>query len=245
MPKKEIEGQRGTMREVSMNEISALDILSNPGHLILQKVAALEDDETVYLLMPAIEGCQGWGTISLEEIGTVRTLFRQLVKGMQHMHSKGICHARMCLENVLFDESRQNAYIINFGWSFLMPVDDEHRRLKSVPDGRRAEASYCSPEIFKGEAYDGVKVDVFAAGAILFRMLAGRPPFETASGFDKDFKRLVCEGEVAEAIGRHQLELIPDGEEAVKLLRGMMAPAPEDRLSLDQVLEHPWMAHGV
>ena len=74
------------------------------------------------------------------------------------------------------------------------------------------------------KAYDGVKVDVFAAGAILFRMLAGRPPFETASGFDKDFKRLVCEGEVAEAIGRHQLELIPDGEEVTYLITEKCPP---------------------
>ena len=74
------------------------------------------------------------------------------------------------------------------------------------------------------KAYDGVKVDVFAAGAMLFWMLTGRPPFTKASRLYRDFKRLVCEGKVVEAIGRHRLELIPDGEEVTYLITEKCPP---------------------
>ncbi|CAM9916422.1 unnamed protein product [Ascophyllum nodosum] len=253
MSKKEIEARRGMTVEDPMHEIAALAVLSDPGHPhVLQQVAALEDDDTVYLLTPFIDGGEMFAWVIQENnrfgrrrMETVRKLFRQLAEGMKYTHSKGICHADMSLENVLLDGSRENAYIIDFGMSLLMPFDDEHRRLKSVPDFRKAKTSYCSPETLKGKAYDGVKVDVFAAGAMLFWMLTGRPPFTKASRLYRDFKRLVCEGKVVEAIGRHRLELIPDGEEVAALLRGMMAYKPEDRPTPDEVLKHPWMVHGV
>ena len=40
--------------------------------------------------------------------------------------------------------------------------------------------SYMAPEIHMGGSYDGEKIDLFAAAVILFLMIAGNPPFNSA-----------------------------------------------------------------
>lgn len=52
------------------------------------------------------------------------------------------------------------------------------------------------PHDFPVQDYDGVKIDVFAAGAMLFMMLKGFAPFESATRADPAFKKLVWEGDV-------------------------------------------------
>lgn len=46
------------------------------------------------------------------------------------------------------------------------------------------------------QAYDGVKVDVFTGGAMLFILLTGLPPFTAATRADANFKRIVWRGDV-------------------------------------------------
>jgi len=43
---------------------------------------------------------------------------------------------------------------------------------------------YTAPEIYRGEKYSGEKVDIFAAGVILFIMTVGHPPFSNANELD-------------------------------------------------------------
>ena len=46
--------------------------------------------------------------------------------------------------------------------------------------------SYASPEIIKGEIYDGFKIDVWASGIILFAMLCGYLPFDDDEEEEKE-----------------------------------------------------------
>jgi serine/threonine protein kinase len=41
---------------------------------------------------------------------------------------------------------------------------------------------HMSPEQIQGKCYSGEKVDIWALGVILYRMLTGRPPFNAATG---------------------------------------------------------------
>ncbi|CAM9300834.1 unnamed protein product [Ascophyllum nodosum] len=253
MPWECINRLRGQRAEDPMNEIAALALVSDPGHAnILRQEAILEDGRVVYLVTPFVDGGElfDWvsegGAYNKGTTETVRQLFRQLVRGMQYSHSKGICHADMSLENALVDTAKENAFIIDYGMSLLMPIDREYRRLKSVPDRRRAKRYYCCPETYKNSAYDGVKVDVFAGGAMLFMMLTGRPTFQAATRLDSRFKKLVWRRQVERVIRDDGLRLVGDEAEdlrqAVDLMKQMMAYKPENRLLPEQVLHHPWLA---
>lgn len=51
-----------------------------------------------------------------------------ILERTQYIHSKGLCHADMSLENALIDARRENSYIIDFGMSVAMPSDSHGRR---------------------------------------------------------------------------------------------------------------------
>jgi len=47
---------------------------------------------------------------------------------LQYIHSKGICHADMSLENTLVNTERTEAFIIDFGMALQMPTDAHGQR---------------------------------------------------------------------------------------------------------------------
>ena len=48
--------------------------------------------------------------------------------------------------------------------------------------------AYMAPELISEEAYSGPAVDLFALGVILFTILTGYPPFDSAKQGDRHYK---------------------------------------------------------
>jgi serine/threonine protein kinase len=105
------------------------------------------------------------------------------------------------------------------------------------PQGLCGKPNYISPEILaNSEPFDGFAVDIWAAGIVLFIMLVGLPPFELASRDDPRF-RLICRGGLGQLVEHWQR---PISQDAIDLLQNMLQEDPRDRLSLFQVMDHPW-----
>ncbi|CAN0282956.1 unnamed protein product, partial [Laminaria digitata] len=45
-----------------------------------------------------------------------------------YIHSRGICHHDMSLENTLVDLERRNAFVIDFGMALAMPTNTQGQR---------------------------------------------------------------------------------------------------------------------
>merc|ERR1712211_9859 len=72
------------------------------------------------------------------------------------------------------------------------------------------------------------KIDVWSAGVVLYTCLSGKVPFAS-------------EKEIIEA-DYVRSPLTHFSEEAKDLLAGMLEKKPSNRLSLDEVVKHPWIA---
>ena len=99
---------------------------------------------------------------------TARFYFRQLIDAVEYLHSNGVVNRDLKLENLLLDIN-YNLKVADFGFCAPAEGRDGSGRLKTD----LGTDIYKAPEVGKS-AYDGVKVDIYNCGVILFMMVIHR-----------------------------------------------------------------------
>lgn len=170
---------------------------------------------------------------------TARRYFSELLDAIQNLHSKQITHRDIKPENVMFDE-RGSIKLIDFGYAAFADQD----KLFDKPVGTR---SYLSPEIHLRLPHSGYSADLFAAGIILFAMVAGHMPFRTATTEDKNFSSLCSEKpesfwESHESKTKKQKkDLSYRFDDTFKdLVAKMLSFEPSKRPTIQEIRDHPW-----
>ena len=123
-------------------------------------------------------------------------------------------------------------------------ITDVHRgttRRLMKPQGVCGKHNYMSPEVFANtEPFDGFAIDLWAAGVILYIMLTGFPPYDQASRADQRFD-LIINGRLVDQLRNWDIQI---SDEAGDLLQSMLLLDPRDRLTLADVMAHPWVING-
>ena len=99
-----------------------------------------------------------------------------------------VSHRDLKLENILVD-CDLSLKIADFGYASFQKVDN----LSSY----RGTFTYMAPEIKEGKQYNGLKVDLFSAGVILFILIRGIFPFKEARK-EEFFYNMLVQGKYAE-----------------------------------------------
>jgi serine/threonine protein kinase len=100
----------------------------------------------------------------------------QVLSGLAAAHAAGICHRDVKAANVLWSPTRATAMLCDFGIARLLDAPPTDPTAGLV--GSRQSLA---PERLRGVA-DDPRSDLFAAGALLYRMLSGREPFDGPPG---------------------------------------------------------------
>lgn len=94
-----------------------------------------------------------------------------LCRGVEDMHAADLVHWDLKPSNILVGQDGRPK-IVDLGLSLLRSeVDLQSTLLQGSP-------SYLAPEIARGESVDGLLVDVFGVGAVLYEALTRQPPFQ-------------------------------------------------------------------
>lgn len=167
-----------------------------------------------------------------------RRLFGQLVLGVAHLHQHaGIVHRDLKLENILLDE-HVNVKIADLGFG----REFERNRLMDTWVGT---IGYCAPELVAGRKYNGELVDIWSLGVILYALLTGSLPFDLATTSSDDDEE---EGYFDDDEGALKARILkaeyPMPEwlhpDAQSLIAGILQLDPSRRLSLADILAHPF-----
>lgn len=150
-------------------------------------------------------------------------IFRQIVYGLAHIHSRNVIHRDIKLDNILLDDEGA-VKICDFGVSKIIDKDVTIYDQCGTP-------AYIAPEIITGVGYKGFYVDHWSLGVLLYAMLCGTVPFK--AGNMKDLHELIIKGKF-----EFERKL---SDEAKDLIKGLIKIKPEERLSIPEILEHPWM----
>eukprot|EP00741_Cyanophora_paradoxa_P002364 tig00000601_g2290.t1 len=179
---------------------------------------------------PALEGARLVAdeidqTYRLEE-EAARQSFAQVVQAVRYMHEQGVVHRDLKLDNVMTDpEARGSVKLIDFGFS---------RSVESALASHVGTRPYMAPEVMSVPltGYDGRAIDVWSLGVILFLMLAGGYPFDSAGHsivYPEDMREIFAGAGAA----------VPAG--ARDLLLAIFQRDPALRITVPGILAHPWL----
>ncbi|MDT8280112.1 MAG: hypothetical protein RQ806_06160, partial [Erythrobacter sp.] len=75
-----------------------------------------------------------------------------------------------------------------------------------IPTIPYPKSPFVAPELIEGKPFDGFTVDIFSAGVILFALLIGECPFETAGKHDPRYQ-LIAKNRLSELMDAMKMTL--------------------------------------
>jgi eukaryotic-like serine/threonine-protein kinase len=155
-------------------EAEAAASLDHPNVLPIYEVGESEDGVPFFSMKYASGG-------SLQEVGPalrkdpreIVRLMARVTRAVQYAHRQGILHRDLKPGNILLD-ARREPLVSDFGLAKWLDASSDLTRTLTI----FGTPGYIAPEQAEGPAANlKPAADVYSLGAILFDLLAGRPPF--------------------------------------------------------------------
>lgn len=153
-------------------------------------------------------------------------IFFSALSAVYYLHSIGIWHRDIKPENILLMEwslDDPRVVLADFGVSGRFGADEIRTEVVG-------SLKYRAPEMISGEGYNQ-QVDMWGLGVVLFEMLARESPWPDQ---DCESAILECAFEMDGAVWSEV------SEEAKDLIGLLLQTEPRNRLSAEEVLDHPW-----
>jgi eukaryotic-like serine/threonine-protein kinase len=220
-----------------IREARAVAAISHPN--VVQVFTTGEFDGRPFLAMEYLAG-QDLATV-VRDTGPIESRLaaqyaRDSARGLAAAARAGLIHRDVKPSNLMLLPSGE-VKVTDFGLAKpVAPGEDPALTALGVVVGT---PDYIAPEQARGDAIDA-RVDVYALGATLFFLLAGRPPYRKSIDDDEKYLKVVA---------RHLREPVPDprgevadvDDELADLQMAMMAKSADARpsyASLIETLEH-------
>ena len=217
-------------KELVRIEIGILKLCHHPN--VVRLLDHLENEDYIFIVTEYIEGGTLGQYFKKKNFNfserQASSIISQIAQGIKYLHKYGIVHRDLKPDNIMI--TQQNEFgvvkIMDFGLSKIVSTQEK------MVDGY-GTLSYVAPEVLLRTPYNK-EVDIWSMGIILYYMLCGHLPF-------KGSKEVI----IAEKIVNDELEF--DEEEwevrskrVRELIVSCLKKEPEERITIDDFLNHPW-----
>ena len=195
-----------------------------------------------FLLMEAIVPPHEWFALikaGLPPLPDTQAKFAQALEGVAFIHSRGVVHLDLKLENIMV-RADGSIVLIDFGLAQILPAGAPPPVLHHI----KGSVAYIAPGMWAG-AYDGVKSDVWSLGVCLFAACSGFFPFVRASPGDSLFQRVqqvqANGGSTVGAIFEMYGRAIPFPPALVGLLDRLLLINEQTRCTVGEAIASVWV----
>ncbi|XP_060629394.2 serine/threonine-protein kinase PLK3 [Anolis sagrei] len=188
-----------------------------------------EDSENIYIFL---EHCSRkslahiWKSRHTLLEPEVRYYLKQIISALKYLHLKGILHRDLKLGNFFVNENME-LKVGDFGLAARQePADQRKKTICGTPN-------YLAPEVLLRQGH-GPESDVWSLGCVMYTLLCGNPPFETSDL--KETYRCI----------KHVTYTLPAflSVPAKNLLMGILKRNPQERFTLEEILDHDFFTKG-
>lgn len=140
-------------------------------------------------------------------------------------------HRDLKLQNILVDEGH-HIKIADFGWSHFLEAEKRSTYCGTL--------DYLAPEMIeKGHQHDQ-RVDIWSIGVLIYELCTGFSPFSCSlSGNEISIEN------VKKNINNMNYKVPKSlSQECHDLIRRILQKSPSDRLTINQIIEHPWLTRN-
>lgn len=102
-------------------------------------------------------------------------IIKAIAEALAYAHSQKVIHRDVKPGNIMLDASKR-PLLTDFGLAKGLSTSESHHLTKS--GAALGTPAYMPPEQARGDTEIDARSDIYSLGAVLYEMLAGRPPFE-------------------------------------------------------------------
>jgi len=221
-----------TIREQkeALREVDALQRLNHPNITRLHSVIR----ENTYTCLILELGAGGELFEHILNVGKLaeedaRRMFRQILSGLQYCHANLVAHRDLKPENLLLDD-RGNIKISDFGLSNVLKPG----KLFSTWCGSPV---YTPPEVVLRQQYNGVAMDIWSLGVVLYVIVTGGMPWRLEANIVRNMDDLIK--------GDYDIpDFLNVSEDCKDLISMMLVADCSKRATLEAVMNHKWTCSG-
>jgi len=188
--------------------------------LVMEYIDGLDLGELVRRLgpLPVADACE---------------LARQVAVALQYAQQHGLVHRDVKPSNIMLDRSGQ-VKLLDLGLARLRLAAAAPEQQITDTGQALGTADYIAPEQVTDSRTADIRADIYSLGCTLYKLLAGRAPFETpryASAYEK-----LTAHRVSQPQSIRELAQAPLPAELADLLDRMLAKSPQDRPASPQAV---------
>ena len=207
-------------------EVEVLRTFDSP--FIVKYIESFEDDGVLYIVMEYADG--GDLSMMLNERRShlqedeVMHYFIQIVLALKYLHDKNILHRDIKGQNIFLCRDGT----VKLGDFGIAKALDSTNQLAQTVIGT---TFYMAPDVLKGSGYNS-KADIWSLGCVLYELCALSRPFD-ANSLPELLMSIIT--------GRYAPIPSQFSTNVRDLIDGMLQLNPEERLSVDQIIEMPFV----
>ncbi|PIN13171.1 MEKK [Handroanthus impetiginosus] len=221
---------QGTQEQQRLSDLEhEIHILSRLQHKnIVRYFGTKRDDNKLYIFLELVSKGSLKELYGEYELGDpeVSAYTRQILDGLNYLHSQNVVHRDIKCANILVDASG-SVKLADFGLAKATKLDD----LKSC----KGTPYWMAPEVINQTNHNGYgrAADIWSLGCTVLEMLSRKVPYSGLEWHQALFK-----------IGGGELPPIPDNlsEDARDFICRCFQVNPKDRPTAAQLLEHPFLS---